>query len=51
MSPRFERRRKQLLEDAQIRPQVYREMMERLLDFLEPYLKRLGRRKPVRKST
>ena len=44
MSPRFERRRKQLLEDAQIRPQVYRGMMERLPEFLEPYLERLGRR-------
>ncbi len=44
MSPRFERRRKQLLEDAQTRPQVYRGMMERLPEFLEPYLERLGRR-------
>jgi hypothetical protein len=44
MSPRFVRRRKQLLEDARIKPQVYREMLERLPDFLEPYLERLGRR-------
>ena len=44
MSPRFERRRRRLLEDAQIRPQVYRGMVERLPDFLEPYLERLGRR-------
>ena len=44
MSLRFERRRKQLLEDAQIRPQVYGGMLERLPDFLEPYLERLGRR-------
>lgn len=44
MSPRFERRRQQLLEDAQTRPQVYWGMMERLPEFLEPYLERLGRR-------
>jgi len=44
MSPRFERRRKQLLEEARIRPQVHRGMLERLPDFLEPYLECLGRR-------
>ena len=44
MSPRFERRRRQLLEDARIRPQVYRGMLERLPYFLGPYLGRLGRR-------
>lgn len=44
MSPRFEQRRKQVLEDAQIKPQVYRGAIERLPEFLEPYLERLGRR-------
>jgi SRSO17 transposase len=44
MSPRFERRRKQLLEEAQIRTQVYRGMVERLPEFLGPYLECLGRR-------
>lgn len=44
MNPRFERRRRQLLEDAQIRPQVYRGMVERLPEFLKPYLDCLGRR-------
>ena len=44
MSPRFERRRKQLLADAQVRPQVYQGMLARRPEFLEPYLERLGRR-------
>lgn len=44
MSPRFERRRAQLLEEAEIKPQVYRGMLERLPGFLEPYLECLGRR-------
>lgn len=30
MNPRFEQRRKQLLKDVQVRPQVYLGMLERL---------------------
>ena len=44
MSPRFERRRAQLLADARIKPQVYRGLLERLAEFLGPYLECLGRR-------
>jgi SRSO17 transposase len=42
MSPRFERRRKQLLEDALVKPQVYQGMLNRLVNFLEPYMESLG---------
>jgi len=42
MSPRFERRRRQLLEDARVKPQVYQGMLNRLVNFLEPYLESLG---------
>lgn len=44
MDPRFERRRRQLLEDALIKPQVYREVLDRLPGFLAPFLDPLVRR-------
>ena len=44
MNPRFERRREHLLKDAKVKPQVYLEALKRLPEFLEPYLKSLGRR-------
>ena len=44
MAPRFEIRRKQLLKEAEIKPQVYEGMLERLPSFLNPYLECVGRR-------
>lgn len=43
MDSRFEKRRKQLLENAQIKPQVYADLLDRLPAFLEPYAARLRR--------
>ena len=44
MERRFEIRRKQLLKEAEIKPQVYEGMLERLPSFLDPYLECVGRR-------
>jgi len=44
MTERFERRRKQVLEGAQIKRQVYAGVLERLPEFLQPYVESLGRR-------
>lgn len=44
MKRRFEVRKRELVAGAEIRPQVYARVLERLPPFLEPYLARLGRR-------
>lgn len=43
MESRFVARRKQLMKDAVIQPQVARGLLERLADFLDPYAATLGR--------
>ena len=43
MERRFEIRKKELVADAEIRPQVYARLLQRLPAFLEPYLACLGR--------
>jgi len=43
MKRRFAVRRKQLIDDARIRPEVYRGLLERLPGFLEPFAKGLVR--------
>jgi SRSO17 transposase len=44
MEQRFEVRRKELLKDAEIRPEVSKDMLKRLTDFIVPYTACLGRR-------
>lgn len=44
MKRRFEVRKKELVAGAQIKPQVYEGLLERLPGFLEPYLACVGRR-------
>jgi len=46
MEPRFAVRKKQLVRDAQIRPKVYRELLDRLPEFLEPFARCLVRSEP-----
>lgn len=44
MEQRFKTRKKQILEDAEIKPQVYEGVSERLAEFLDPFGAALGRR-------
>ena len=43
MEPRFAVRKKQLIDDARIRPEVYQGLLERLPGFLEPFAQGLVR--------